>query len=547
MKMYDLTKWINLLRENNISESGMFKLIDNKIDYKQFEEVMEALKNTSSVLFFYYHKNNLSKINFYKLCKTLAENKSIQKCDFSRNSFSDTYCVYISKIFKTNSIITNLNLSDIKISEKGFNLICEGLTNMTSLQTLNLSNIRTYDNTNLSKYINYEHLLKILQNNKNLRELYLKDDSTNLLSTYSLNELITIISSLKQIFINFYINDEEKDLTYIKDDLIYLFKNFKIEINDIYTVSYTTYFKFSFYVIIDNYKILFELEINKYYGSLYNLFELIYNNDISYVYNHHFLSGVLECSYLTNMIMNSSSLTSLTLMEIKNKSNSNYLINIFDALKINTTITSLNLSNNNLTFNGDFNFSEVLKNNSTLMELDLSNNNINDNDCLILYDGLKNNSSIIKLNLYNNEIYNNGCKYISNILLTNTTLMDLNIGFNGIGTTSIDYLFNILKNNSSITSLNIKENKFDNVLSIADTLTTNSSLISLNISTSNYDTSYYKLFDSLKVNSTLTSLTFISHLPLTQMNSKYQEVIKSIDWDYFYSILDNYNFSLIDY
>lgn len=546
MKMYDLTKWINLLRENNISESGMFKLNNIYIDYKQFEETMEALKNTSSVLFFYYHKNNLSKINFCKLCKALAENKSIQKIDFSKNSFTDFYCEHISNIFKINSTITNLNLSNITINEKGFNSICKGLTYMTSLQILNLSNIRTYDNTDLSKYINYEYLLKILQNNKNLRELYLKDDSTNLLSTYSLNELITIISSLKQIFINFYINDEEKDLTYIKDDLIYLFKNFKIEINDIYTTSYT-YIKFSFYVIIDNCKILFKLEINKYYGSLYNLFELIYNNDISYVYNHHFLSGLLECSYLTNMIMNSSSLTSLTLMEIKNKSNSNYLINIFDALKTNTTITSLNLSNNNLTFNGDFNFSEVLEKNSTLMELDLSYNKINDNDCLILYNGLKNNSSITKLNIYNNEIYNNGCKYISNILLTNTTLMDLNIGFNGIGTTSIDYLFNILKDNSSLTSLNVKENKFDNVLSIADTLTTNSSLISLNISTSNYDTSYYKLFDSLKVNSTLTSLTFISHLPLTQMNSKYQEVIKSIDWDYFYSILDNYNFSLIDY
>jgi Ran GTPase-activating protein (RanGAP) involved in mRNA processing and transport len=116
-----------------------------------------------------------------------------------------------------------------------------------------------------------------------------------------------------------------------------------------------------------------------------------------------------------------SSLTSLDLSD--NAIKQDGAMAIADALKVNSCLTSLDLSNNAIKQDGAMAIADALKVNSCLTSLDLSNNAIEQERAMAIADALQVNISLTSLNLCSNCTYFD--EFIVNALMCNPTLLHL--------------------------------------------------------------------------------------------------------------------------
>ncbi|KAG0016104.1 hypothetical protein BGZ80_009428 [Entomortierella chlamydospora] len=86
-------------------------------------------------------------------------------------------------------------------------------------------------------------------------------------------------------------------------------------------------------------------------------------------------------------------------------------IELSEALKTNSNLTTLDLCRNSIGPNEAQALSEALKASSTLTTLSLRYNSIGPDGARALSDGLKTNSSLIALNFRNNSIGSNGALF----------------------------------------------------------------------------------------------------------------------------------------
>ncbi|KAG0014050.1 hypothetical protein BGZ82_001915, partial [Podila clonocystis] len=171
--------------------------------------------------------------------------------------------------------------------------------------------------------------------------------------------------------------------------------------------------------------------------------------------------------------------STLTTVYLQNSSiGSNGAQMLAEALKINSTLTTLNLENNSIGENGGLALAEALKINSTLTTLNLGRNLIGHNGALALAEALKINLTLTTLNLENNSIEDNGALALVEALKINLTLTTLNFGRNLIGHSGALALAEALKTNSTLATLNLEYNSIrDNgAQALAEALKTNSTL-----------------------------------------------------------------------
>ena len=162
------------------------------------------------------------------------------------------------------------------------------------------------------------------------------------------------------------------------------------------------------------------------------------------------------------------------------------------ALAVNTTLTYLNLDGNLAQAFGATYLSSVLSRNTTaLTDLNLARNEIDDSVAESLSRALSVNTTLTYLNLSGNEIGAPGATYLSRALLANTTLTDLNLSNNEINTSGAISLFKFLSRNTTLTHLNLSENNIRNpyALSFFEHLSDNTTLTNLNLSGNNIDVS----------------------------------------------------------
>ncbi|KAG0196244.1 hypothetical protein BGX28_010383 [Mortierella sp. GBA30] len=130
-----------------------------------------------------------------------------------------------------------------------------------------------------------------------------------------------------------------------------------------------------------------------------------------------------------------------------------------EALKANTTLTNLNLGENSIEY-GAVALAEALKTNSTLTTLNLGWNSIGDNGAVALSEALKSNSALTTLNLEGNVTRDNGAVALSKAIKINSTLTTLDLLCNRIGENGAIALSEALKSNSTLTTLNLEYNAF---------------------------------------------------------------------------------------
>ena len=122
------------------------------------------------------------------------------------------------------------------------------------------------------------------------------------------------------------------------------------------------------------------------------------------------------------------------------------------ALHHNSTLQSLYLSNNSISDAGAVALAQALRHNSTLMELNLSNKGISDAGAVVLAQALHHNSTLQSLYLSNNSISDTGAVALAQALHHNSTLKELYLYDNdGIGEEGTHQLVQALTMNTSIT------------------------------------------------------------------------------------------------
>ncbi|KAF0451427.1 RNI-like protein [Gigaspora margarita] len=179
---------------------------------------------------------------------------------------------------------------------------------------------------------------------------------------------------------------------------------------------------------------------------------------------------------------------------------------IAEAFHQNTTITSLDLSSNQLDFIRAKLLAEVLYKNTTLTKLDIGENKFESRGSKVLAKALHRNNILTSLRLSCNDIDFEGGKALAEALCVNTTLIELELQYNELG---IEVLAEALCKNISLSTLNLSWNGIDSrgVKALEKVLYTNSTLTYLNLSENHIGFEDSKvLIEALSKNVTLMTL-----------------------------------------
>ena len=153
------------------------------------------------------------------------------------------------------------------------------------------------------------------------------------------------------------------------------------------------------------------------------------------------------------------------------------------ALRVNTSLTSLDLSHNSIHAEEAHSLSEALRVNTSLTSLDLSWNAIGDEGAHCLSEAIRVNTSLTSLNLFQNSIGDKGAHSVSEALRVNTSLTSLKLSSNSIGNKGAHSVSETLRVNTSLTSLELSSNSIGNkgARSLSKALRVNTSLTSLEL------------------------------------------------------------------
>ena len=185
-----------------------------------------------------------------------------------------------------------------------------------------------------------------------------------------------------------------------------------------------------------------------------------------------------------------------------------------EALKINKCLTYLGLSYNEVGDSGASSLSEALKVNTCLNSLNLGLNRVGDFGASSLCEALKVNKYLTGLELYANEIGASGSASFSEALKVNTCLTRLDLSANKVGDSGASSLSEALKVNKCLTRLKLGANKVGDsgASSLSEALKDNTCLTYLDLNDNEIGASgAAAISEALKVNTCLTNLDLNSN------------------------------------
>ena len=189
-----------------------------------------------------------------------------------------------------------------------------------------------------------------------------------------------------------------------------------------------------------------------------------------------------------------------------------------NALQTNITLTFLGLSANNLGADGVAALANALQTNTTLIALNLSHNNLGADGVPALANALQTNTTLTVLDLSGNNLGAEGAAALANALQTNTTLTFLDLSDNNLGAEGAAALAKLLQTNTTLKMLDLSHNNLgaDGVAALANALQTNTTLKELNLRGNNLGADgVAALANALNINTTLSTL-FLSESDFSQ-------------------------------
>ena len=423
-------------------------------------------------------------INLNKLCSFIKHTNSLKELDLSDNKINhfNNLCKSLIK----NKSIEYLNISNCRFKEL-FNIY------------KNIDNFILKENDKLYKLNNYLYkpLIYVLKFNKSIKKLNIYNTTYLTLKFY--NNIFKYKPNLELIYNDHIPIDINKYMTINTLRFINFFDLYKINMLKLYNIviddniiknHLNDYLKNNHNLIeldIINSTILNSNEFNKYLQLSTSLTSL----SIKHIYKNNTidLNNILEplknikslqqinftrcltkinCNKLIDLLTINTSINDLNISQNIIFNNENDEINFYNFLKNNTTLTNLNLHYTRITKTNEL--TEALKYNSTLTSL-----NLNSNESIKIGEILKHNCTLTKLKI-NCMKYDNVYDFMDGIQY-NTTLTylslssvdlyynkDINVEHNQFEqflsnqydkmTNDIIYMINIFKNNTSLTFIN---------------------------------------------------------------------------------------------
>ena len=202
--------------------------------------------------------------------------------------------------------------------------------------------------------------------------------------------------------------------------------------------------------------------------------------------------------------------TSLTTLDLsQNSIGDEGATSLSQALALNTSLTTLTLSQNSIGAEGATTLSEALAVKTSLTTLHLSWNSIGAEGATSLFQALAVNTSLTTLTLSHNSIGAEGATSFSQALALNTSLTTLHLCRNSIGDEGATSLSQALKVNTSLTTLKLSHNSIgaEGATSLSQALAVNTSLTTLHLSYNSIGAEgATSLSQALAVNTSLTTL-----------------------------------------
>ncbi|KAF9578686.1 hypothetical protein BGW38_005403, partial [Lunasporangiospora selenospora] len=374
------------------------------------------------------------------LTKVLRTNSTLTTLDLYKNKIGDNEAMVLAEALEINSTLVTLNLNENDIGDYGAKVLAEALKINSTLTALDLfyNKIGVYGAKALAEALKINSTLTTL----NLDYNNIGDNGTKALAeALKINSILTTLN----LYSNNIGNDGAKALAVA------------LKIN-----SNLTTLDLNHNIGVDGAKALAEaLKINSTLTTLNLLTNKI---------------GVDGAKALAEALKINSNLTTLNLSSNKIKDGGAKAL--AKALKINSNLTTLNLHNNSIGVDGAKALAEALKINSTLDTLVLSDNSIRVDGAKALAKELKISSTLTTLNLQSNNIGDDGTKALAEALKINSTLTTLNLYYNNIGVDGAKALAEVLRINTNLTTLNLQSNSIgvDGTKVLAEARMTNTNL-----------------------------------------------------------------------
>jgi hypothetical protein len=119
-----------------------------------------------------------------------------------------------------------------------------------------------------------------------------------------------------------------------------------------------------------------------------------------------------------------------------------------DALKSNTSVTSINLNNNTIGYVGASALADALKVNTSVTVIGLSRNAIGGEGASALADALKVNTLVTRIDLKSNTIGDEGASALADALKVNTSVTYINLDGNAISADRVASIKKLLDRNA---------------------------------------------------------------------------------------------------
>ena len=358
---------------NTVTDLNLSGCLSGSYNITMFLMILSCLKINNTLHELNFSKNNINDTIVEALGEAIANNTTLQKLSLSHNVISDHGVFFIYRCLEVNITLCELDMSENDLTNKGAKILAEAIQVNTGLQELNIS----------KNWISKEGIMRILEActiNKRLHKLVC---THNILSKSGLADIIEYnrIENVVTLF------DTSWNSIGIKCGRLGIIITFHVQQHDV---------KDSLCDLDNTQK------------------SFLFADEIKEKYRREHLSCGFESEYIVNI-------QGIWMSEIEI---------LCDCLKINNTLTEINLSNNNITDEGVESLAAAIKVNKTLQCLNISSNTIWSNGILALSICLKVNKALHKLNISDNYMNDCGAKYLAEAIQINLTLQELNVSRN---------------------------------------------------------------------------------------------------------------------
>ena len=522
-------------------------LNNNQISQEASETVASVIMHNTRLEELHLHTNSLG-IGTVKVAKALQHITTLKILYLSSNNIPQEACEELALAIESNKFLTKLSLS-LNNLQFSANVILKSLATITTLIMLDLNNNQITQEAG-------EALASVIMHNTRLEELHLHTNSLGI-GTVKVAKALQHITTLKILYLrNNNIPQEaceelalaiesNKFLTKLSLSLNNLQFSANVILKSLATITTLTV------LVLNNNQIPQEIDETLASVILHNtrLEELYFHNNnlgigmvkVAKALQHITTLKMLSlsnnnipreaCEELVLSIKSNEQLKKLWLND--NNLHSSAIV-ILNSLSTITTLTMLNLNNNQITQEagealtsviihntrleelhlrtnslgiGAVKVAKALQHITTLKILDLSNNNIPQEACEELALGIKSNEQLKKLWLDDNNLHSSAM-VILNSLATITTLTTLDLNNNQITQEAGEALASVIMHNTRLEELHLHTNSLGiGAVKVAKALQHITTLKMLNLSNNNIpQEAYEELALGIKSNNQLEKL-----------------------------------------